>query len=178
MLKAFFNQLRYLADHDEGLFHKHIERRIGDKASPELEAELKEAILLLPGIVSRVSILWAQLKEHSRVKEVGSYFIAYMYNPKDFIPEDDANGLFGYLYDAYLASLVYDLLTEELMHAGESFSKEDEQLRKKLVGAKKKIKSVIYEEATEIQKMIGEILVGEDATFTALFVVAEKRKEK
>lgn len=174
MLKAFYRQLRYLAGAKDDPFHVHVQNRVGKRAVAALEDELRKAILLMPDIMSRISVLWSRLEERSRVKEVGSYFIAYMYNPQDFIPEDEANGLFGYLDDAYLVSLVYDLLTEDLIHSGEYLSKEDEHLRKMVVGFKRKIKSVIPVEAAKIQQMIGEIMVGEDFTFSGLFCVPQK----
>jgi len=177
MLKAFFNQLRYLADNNNDLFHEHIQKRIGERADAAFVKELKETILLMPDIVARISVLWARLSERSSVRAVGSYFITYMYSPQDFIPENEANGLFGYLDDAYLACLVYNLLTDEILQSGAPLSKEDEALRKQLIGRKDKINSVIPYEATKIQQMIGEVLVGEDATFTSLFVDAQVSKE-
>jgi len=177
MLKAFYSQLRRLAAEKDDLFHEHVQSRVGKMAVSALEDELKKAILLMPDIMSRISVLWAQLELRSRVKEVGSYLMGYMYNPKDFIPEDEGSGLFGYLDDAYLVSLVYDLLTEELMRAGKHLSSEEEQLRKQIVGFKRKIKSVIPLEATKIQQMVGEILTGEDFTYSDLFCVPQKSEK-
>lgn len=170
MLKAFYQQLRHMAANTEDHFHRHVVKRIGaEGATAELESALKDAILTMPQLTSRISSLWGNLRHHSRIKSLGSYFMTYMYNPHDFIPEDEDHGLFGYVDDAYFVCAVYDLLIEELIKMKIPLSEEDLQLRENAVRHKAQIKAVIAPEASEIQRIIGEALDGEDETFSALF---------
>lgn len=170
MLKAFYEQLRLMASSTDDKFHDHVRNRIGKAANPALQAELKDAILCVPEVISVISTLWSQLKTKSRVKELSSYFITYMYSPQDFIPENEANGLFGYMDDAYLTFTVYQVLADELQNTGILLSVEHQKLREQVVGYKSKIQSVIADEASKIQQMVGEILSGEDFVFSEHFI--------
>lgn len=169
MLKAFYQQLRHMAANTEDNFHVHVIKRVGENAPDSLVTDLKSAILLMPDVTSRISAQWSGLREHSKVKELGSYFMTYMYSPKDFIPEDEEHGLFGYIDDAYFVFSVYVLMTEELAKTKGKLSSEDHEFRDKILKYKAQIKAVIADEAAKIEQMIGEILDGEDFSFTKLF---------
>ena len=169
MLKAFSNQLKRLANDPTDRFHYHVLNRLGKKATADLEEHLKQFVLLMPTLVSRIYSLWKRMRPTSKVKEIGSFFLAYLYHPQDFLPEDEHNGLFGYLDDAYLTALVYELVLEELTHSEVQLLRVDEELLKKVIGLKRKAAAVIPEEAANIQYMVGEILEGEDETFSRLF---------
>lgn len=168
MLKAFYQQLRHMANNTEDRFHEHVQQRVGEGATPELEKDLKEAILMMPNITSSISVLWGHLPADSKIKALGSYFMRYMFSAKDFIPEDEAHGLFGYIDDAYFALVVYELLVEELIRVKAPLSKEDLSLKDKASRHSAQIKSVIAPEASEIQQIIGEVLDGEEKTFVEL----------
>lgn len=169
MLKAFSNQLKNLASDPTDPFHHYVFSRMGNRVIVDLEENLKELILLIPTIVSRIYSLWAKMRATSRVKEIGGFFLAYLYHPQDFLPEDERNGLFGYLDDAYLTALVYELVLEELGHSGTQYLSEDEALLRKVIGLRRRAAVVIPDEAANIQHMVGEILEGEDETFSNLF---------
>lgn len=93
-----------------------------------------------------------------------------MYQPQDFIPENDRNGLFGYLDDAYLASLFYELMLEEIENSKQlRIRREDAELLRKVIGFRRKAGAVIPDEAIKIKDMLGELFAGEDAAFKTLF---------
>lgn len=169
MLKEFYQQLRHIASNTDHNFHEHVAKRVGSGATESFENILKEAILKIPELTSAIISLWGRLSSDSKFKPLGKYFVTYMCNPKDFIPEDKAHGLFGYLDDAYFVFSVYELLMEELVRMGQSLTPEDQKLKDQALTYKAKIKSVIPEEASEIQQIIGEALDGSDETFKKLF---------
>ncbi len=170
MLNSFQRKIDALILDPDDQFDMHIRKRIGVRAKKSLCEDLKEFIRLLPKVERRIFSLYILLPVNSKVKGVGSYFLTYMYNPQDFIAEDDRNGLFGYLDDAYLASLFYEVMLEEIESAKNlSVPMEDTVLLKKVIGLRRKAGGVIPEEAIKIKQMFGELFAGEEATFNELF---------
>jgi len=93
-----------------------------------------------------------------------------MYQPEDFLPENDRNGLFGYLDDVYLASLFFELMIEEIQDSKQlRIRREDAGLVRKVIGLRRKARSVIPEEAIKIQQMLGELFEGDETTYQSLF---------
>ena len=101
MLKALANQLRTLASEQEDRFHKSVEKRLGGKATEEQIKAIKEFIFLLPPVLQQLSDYWKDESLPSEAKKLSGHIITYIYNPDDYLPEEE-HGLFGYLDDAYL----------------------------------------------------------------------------
>lgn len=170
MLNAFQKKLSALTLDPDDKFESHVRQRFGKNPPKNFSEELKGFVLLLPKILRRIFVLYAKLQPTSQVKEVGSHFLAYMYQPEDFLPENERNGLFGYLDDVYLAALFYELMLEEIESSKQfRISSEDAILLKKVTGLRSKAVAVIPEEAIKIRQMIGELFEGDKTTFISLF---------
>lgn len=170
MLKALQNQLDALAADYDKSFENQITKRWGKKPPPGLVKDLKEFVRLLPKMERRIFSLYAWLPESSRIKKIGSHFLTYMYQPDDFIPEDAKNGLFGYLDDAYLAALFFELMLEEIENSEQlRIKKEDRDFLRRLIRYKKKARAVIPEEAIMLNQMVGELFEGEENIYQGLF---------
>ncbi len=170
MLNAFQKKIDALILDPDDELELMIEKRLGEKAQKGLANELREFIRLLPKIEKRIFSLYVWLPPNSKVKDVGSYFLTYMYRPEDFIPENERNGLFGYLDDAYLAGLFYELMLEEIENSKQlRIRKEDAVLMKKVIGLRRKAGAVIPEEASKIKQLIGELFAGDETTFNSVF---------
>jgi len=147
-----------------------VKKRLGSRTPKGLADDLREFIRLIPKMERRIYALYVWLPQDSRVKEVSSYFLTYMYKPDDFIPENDRNGLFGFLDDAYLASLFYELMVEEIESSNQArIRREDIDLVRKVIGYRRKAAAVIPEEAIKIRQMVGELFAGDETAFKAQF---------
>ena len=113
MIHAFKDSLKRLVADPNDLFHLHVRDRIGKKATDHFEGKVKEFILRMPSMVSRIDRLLALEKEDSVAHRLAQYLLIYLYDPIDFLPEKD-NGLFGYLDDAYFVAIVYLLILEKI----------------------------------------------------------------
>lgn len=106
MLKALQQQLHQLATDSEAS----LKKRFGEKPAYEQmrlrEAELKALVLALPYLLEQLS-LWAQ-QDHvdADARRMVWHVMVYAYHSVDVLPEEDF-GFWGYLDDAYLASLAY-----------------------------------------------------------------------
>ena len=98
MLNAFQKKLDALILDPDDKFERHVRERFGRNLPKGLAEELKSFVRLLPKIERRIFSLYVWLPPTSKVKEVGSHFLAYMYQPEDFLPENvnmDLIDLFG-----------------------------------------------------------------------------------
>ena len=168
MLQEWKEQLRLLASGADSQFHVNIRKRVGKKATAILEKKLKELILLMPNLVSRTYAYWARQKSSSKVKKMAGFLLAYLYHPKDFLPEKE-HGLFGYLDDAYLAALVYERVLKEASSDFEGLTSIDQGFLEKVESLKRSAKMVIPKEAQAIDRMVEEILEGSQREFVGLF---------
>ena len=168
MLTAVKEQLKTLASDPTDQFHHKIRRRVGKRATSILEKKLKQFILLMPILVSRIHQHWNRQKSKSEIKKLGGFLLAYLYHPQDFISEAE-QGLFGYLDDAYLVAVVYEAVLKELTEAGNQLASEDEKLRDEVKDLQRAATIVIPKEAEKINRMVEEILEGNRHTFVGLF---------
>jgi len=168
MLNSFKEQLKQLVIDPNDKFHLHLRKRVGKRATLLLEKRLKQIILLMPGVVARIYVLWERDKTPLQAKHLGGFLLAYMYHPKDFFPEQDY-GLFGYLDDAYVAAAIYQEVLKDSAAAGIKIEAADEKLLKDLLTLKKAVKTVIPKEIEKIEKMIEEFKVGNQRTYLAMF---------
>lgn len=155
-----------------GCFSRRIHKRLGKLPPKGLKDELKEFILLLPAIERRILDLWLWLPASYKLKNTVSHFLTYMYQSHDFIPENEGNGLFGYLDDVYLAALFYESIINEIEGAMEfCLLREDGDVLGRIIGLKRTARSVIPDEAVRIEKMLEELIKGDGRTCTDSFLV-------
>lgn len=170
MLSAFQSQLDYLSQTDIEKFEQKIKERWTTNVPNAYIKEMKEFISLLPKVEKAIFDLYVWLPEGSNVKKAGEHFLTYMYEPHDFIPENESNGLFGYLDDAYIAALFYELLIEEVSETHEyRLRKKDKELVRKVGSLRKKAKKTIAAEAKKIHQMLAEIFRDEATIYNSLF---------
>lgn len=153
MLTAFKDELKRLAVDPDDQFHKRIRERVGKRATQILEQRLKLLILIMPGLVKRIHAHWAESAAGSETKKLGGFVFAYLYHPKDFLPED-TYGLFGYLDDAYLVLIIYEKVIREASKAGGFVHESDRDYLKKIHESKRYVTAVIPQETKRIEEMV------------------------
>ncbi len=151
------NLKRLLADPDD-LFHHHVRARIGKKATENFEAKVKEFILWMPSVVSRIDKMVSQEKEGSEARRVAEYLLIYLYDPMDFLPEKD-NGLFGYLDDAYFVAIVYMMVFEKMEPI--SRTAEDKAIKSRISAHLESVRYLIPDESRMIDKAISDIVTNQ-----------------
>ena len=146
-------QLKTLAQTDQQSFHVHLRERVGKKATTILENKLKDIIVLMPDLVSRIFLHWNKSENHSKVKKMGGYILAYLYTPEDFLSTSEW-GLFGYLDDAYFAAKMYTQVIDEIKASGGKIVGIDFKYYDQAKYLKKYVRGVIPKETQKIDKMI------------------------
>lgn len=148
---------RLLADPDD-LFHIHVRARIGKKATDVYERKVKEFILYMPSVVSRIDRLVLREREGSDAHRLAKYLLIYLYDPEDFLPEKD-NGLFGYLDDAYFVAIVYLVILEKTPTALRT--REDEKMKEWIFEHLSSVRYLIPDESAKIEKTISDIVTNQ-----------------
>lgn len=165
MLKALKEELKRLSIDPADNFHGKIKKRVGKRATEVLEKRLKQIILLMPSLVNRIRAHWEEERGNVRIKKLGGFVLAYLYNPKDFLSKDE-HGLFGYLDDAYLVVVVY----EQVLRDTEHITDEDRDFLELIAKSKKYVKAVIPDETQKIEDMVAGALSDEEyEKFAAAF---------
>ncbi len=157
MLTAFKEELKRLAVDPLDPFHQNIRDRIGKRATQVVEKRLKQLILIMPGLVRRIHVHWEKSNAGSEIKKLGGFMFIYLYQPKDFLPEDE-HGLFGYLDDAYLVLVVYEKVVRATENAGGTLDKQDEEYLKQILTSKRYIKAVIPRETKKIETVVDKAI--------------------
>jgi hypothetical protein len=168
MLKAMKEQLKTLSETDQQKFHVHLRGRVGKKATAVLEEKLKEIIVLMPDLVSRIYMYWNKSGNRSKVKRMGGYLLTYLYTPKDFLSTNEW-GLFGYLDDAYFAAKMYTQVLDEVKESGGKIAGIDLKYYDQAKYLKKYVRGVIPKETRKIDEMIFELEEGKSKTYEKLF---------
>lgn len=153
MLTAFKEELKRLAVDPLDPFHQKVRGRIGKRATALAEKKLKQLILIMPGLIKRIRSHWEDSNSGSEIKKLGGFMFIYLYQPKDFLPEDE-HGLFGYLDDAYLALIVYEKVIRCVRVGESSLNEDDEQYMKQIQASKRYVKAVIPRETKKIEAMV------------------------
>lgn len=161
MLTAFKEELKRLAVDPLDPFHQKIRDRIGKRATRLIEKRLKRLILIMPGLVRRIRAHWEASNAGSEIKKLGGFMFIYLYQPKDFLPEDE-HGLFGYLDDAYLVLIVYEKVVRATGNAGGALDKEDEEYLKQIQTSKRYVKAVIPKETKKIETVVDKAIKSGD----------------
>lgn len=168
MLKAMKEQLKYLAQNDAGNFHVQLRTRVGKKATAILEDRLKEIILLMPDLVSRIYFYWNQSKSNTKSKKLGGYLLTYLYTPEDFLSAKEW-GLFGYLDDAYFVAKVYTQVIDDVTKEKQKIAAVDLKNYEDAKFLKKYVRGVIPKEAKKIDEMILQLSDGNQKIYSKIF---------
>jgi len=168
MLRAIEERLKRLAAEENNDFHDQIRRRVGKRATQLLEQRLRNLIHLMPKLLTQ-SLVHCNRKEipSSLKREIG-FLLAYLYQPHDFLPEDNQR-LFGYLDDAYCVAIVYDKILRHLRKSGVPLSANDEQFAAQFTLMKRGVKAVIPQEARKISEMLAGISKSDNELFYTAF---------
>jgi uncharacterized membrane protein YkvA (DUF1232 family) len=165
MIAGFQENLKRLLIDPNDLFHVHVRARIGKKATDHFEGKVKEFILRMPSVVSRIGRMISLEKEGSVVDRLAKYLLIYLYDPMDFLPEKD-KGLFGYLDDAYFVAIVYIMILEK---SDPSLgSSEDEQTKKWIYTSLESVRYLIPDESRKIDKAVSDIVTNQILCYSAV----------
>jgi hypothetical protein len=156
MLKAVKEQLKTLLRADQQSFHAHLRQRVGKKATVNLEDRLKEIIVLMPDLISRIHRHWNRSQKRSHLKKIGGFLLAYLYAPEDLVLTEEW-GLFGYLDDAYFTAKMYIQVIDELKEAGAKIAGIDSRYYGQAKNLIKYIRVVIPKETRKIDVKILEL---------------------
>jgi uncharacterized membrane protein YkvA (DUF1232 family) len=168
MIAALNEHIKNLAGDPGDQFHTHVRRRLGKKGSEVLEERIRQYILTLPFIINRVYHYWSSPEVPSDIKKVSGFLLAYLYNPRDFLSEEE-KGLFGFLDDAYFTFLIYDEIMNTLKNKGVVISGDDLHALEKVTGFRENVEKVIPDECKKIQEIIESLKTGQTEGFNASF---------
>lgn len=158
MLRAFKNQLKLMAMDPADSFAELIRRRVGAQEATRYEQPLRNMILVMPDMLMQIRAWMAEPGMSDELRRLQGFVLTYLYHPKDFLPEDH-NGLFGYLDDAFLASLTFQRTLTERRGLGYDSSLE-RGLAEQLPAWLKHVREVIPREAEQVERMLDELLIG------------------
>ncbi len=153
MLIALKEELKRLAADPKDPFHHKIRARVGKRATGMLEKRLKQTVLIMPSLITRIRIYWERKDSSASIKKLGGFLFAYLYNPQDFLSEEE-HGLFGYLDDAYLVICIY----EKVLEGNLGIDGEDIEFLKVITKTKKYVESLIPAETKKIKEMVDEAI--------------------
>jgi len=168
MLKAMKEQLKYLAQKDESNFHVQLRTRVGKKATAVLEDRLREIILLMPDLVSRIYFYWNRSKVNTKSKKLGGYLLTYLYTPEDFLSAKEW-GLFGYLDDAYFVAKVYTQVIDDVTEEGQKIAGMDMKYYEEAKFLKKYVRGVIPKESKKIDDMVSQLCEDNQKIYSEIF---------
>lgn len=161
-------QLKTLAQTDKQSFQIYLRERVGKKATAILKDKLKEIIILMPDLVSRIFMYWNKSDNKSKIKKMGGYLLTYLYTPEDFLSTKEW-GLFGYLDDAYFTAKIYTQVIDEIKESGGKIAKSDSKYYEQAKYLKKYVRSVIPKETKKIDEMIYELKEGKSKLYENVF---------
>lgn len=168
MITALNEHIRALAEDPADPFHTHVRKRLGKKGSEVMEERIKQYIMTLPFIINRVHYYWSRPEVPSEIKKISGYLLTYLYNPHDFLSEDE-KGLFGFLDDAYLTFLIYDSIMGDLKQKGLTIPPDDLHALEKVDGFRENVEQIIPAECQKIREMLEDLKSGKIEDFTASF---------
>ena len=168
MLRAMKEQLKTLAETDHQQFHANLRACVGKRATAVLEEKLKEIILLMPDLVSRIYVHWSKSDGKSEAKRIGGYLLTYLYTPEDFLSTKEW-GLFGYLDDAYFVAKVFTQVIDEAQSSNIRVSGKDLKYYDQAKYLKKYVRGVIPKEAEKIDAMVSELKAGHSKLYEEIF---------
>jgi len=167
MLNAIDNHLRSLANTANGQFREELRKRLNGKVTEDQVATLKEFIFLLPATLKQFSRYWNRKGTPPDAKRISGFIMTYIYQPKDFLPEDSI-GLFGYLDDTYMVVSAYLKIQDHFLADWHDKTPEELELTKR---AKRLIiapRMVIPQVTDRIDQMLDNLVAGKDGDFTKM----------
>lgn len=117
MLKAFKKQLQTMSRDPSDEFTARIRRLAGVREAVFFEKPLRQMILAMPDMIASMRSWTEDSRTPSALQRAHRFLLAYLYNPTDFLP-DQADGLFGYIDDAYVVARFYECTMVETEWAG------------------------------------------------------------
>lgn len=166
MLKEMKEQLQRESINDNGGFNAHLRKRIGKRATAQIEERLRKIIVIMPDLVNRSFYYWKRSPQLP-TKRLSGHLLTYLYEPKDLISNQE--GLFGYLDDAYFVVKVYSAVIEREIIEGRHIKDQDFNYWEEAKHFKKNMQAIIPAEVKHIDRMIDEIIAGENNTFISSF---------
>lgn len=149
--------LKKLLIDPEDPFHAHVRSRLGKKATDHFERKVKQFILRMPAVVSRIDRLLLNDRTDPAARRLAQELLIYLYDPTDFLPERD-EGLFGYLDDAFYVAIVYLKIVRAIDPS--LVTDEDRDIRDWLLGHLQTVRYLIPEESRRIEKAVSDIEAG------------------
>ncbi len=143
----------------------HVRERIGKKATAQFERKLKEFILGMPAAIARIDKIMLDEPHDSQAQQLAKYALLYLYDPVDFLPEQD-RGLFGYIDDAYFVAVVYLRIIERTCAAKPSQA--DQVVKQWVFQSLESVRRVIPEECRKIEKTVSKIMTNQILSYSAV----------
>jgi len=112
MLEAFAARLRADVERPSENLERYLSRFVASGDLPQARQLVTEFVLALPEDIELLNAFLMAQGTPLVVRMFYSSVLAYLLNPKDFLPEENY-GIYGYLDDAYL---VVSALTRSLNH--------------------------------------------------------------
>lgn len=175
MVQIWNETLKNLAADPEDLFHEHVRKRIGKKATNHFERKLKEFILGMPAIISRIDEISPAELEGSSAHRLTEYLLTYLHDSVDFLPERD-NGLFGYLDDAYFVAIVYLMIVERAGVSTEN--SEDRGIKDRLYKFLEYVRYVIPNESRKIERAVSDIVTNQILCYSGSDVLFDSSRSR
>lgn len=164
MLKALANHLRQLAETSDKRFRDAVVKRMNGKSTEDQIRAMKEFIFLLPMTLKQLSSYWNDKNTPTKAKKLSGLIISYIYQPDDFLPEND-NGLFGYVDDAYVAVSSFLRIQDLYLRDWHEKTTEEIDLEKRARTLIVAPRIVIPNEVARIDRMIDSFMEGKIESF-------------
>ncbi len=165
MLRAFKEQLKYLAQTNNEELLSEIENRSNSKPNPEVVNAVRSLILVMPDLIGQIQIWAEDDRIPSNEKKLHGFVLTYLYHPMDFIP-DSHSQFFSYVDDAYLVGQVF-------LRAPQHFNfdlknKGLENLAKDVSSWTDIVREIIPKETKKIDRMLQGLIQGRFEKFDDL----------
>jgi len=141
---------------------------VGKKATAALEDRLREIILLMPDLVSRIYFYWNRSKVNTKSKKLGGYLLTYLYTPEDFLSAKEW-GLFGYLDDAYFVAKIYTQVIDDAIEEKQKVAGMDMKYYEEAKFLKKYVRGVIPKESKKIDDMVSQLCEDNQKIYSEIF---------
>lgn len=155
MTLEFQTSLKKLLIDPKDSFHRQVRERIGKKATESFEGRLKEFVLRMPIVISRIEQIAQTEKPGSTARRLADQMLTYLKDPADFLPEQ-TEGLFGYVDDVYFASVVYLSILGNLSPSHRTA--EDRKNKEWIASGLALVRYVIPREAEKIDRVVSGIV--------------------
>ncbi len=175
MLNALKQQLVHLSQEDDGRFLSALKKRVGTSQAKLHVEPLKNFILVMPEMISQISVWSEEDRVPAEVRRLHGYVLTYLYHPVDFL-HDEGYGLFGYLDDAYVVGSAYQATISQIPKEKRKHLPHHKDLAEQLENWLSQVRSVLPKETVHINKMMSDLLKGEEGSFQNIFSKNTQKK--